>query len=282
MIRPAPFSILTVGLAALLTTCASAAGQDRQFTRTVDLQASGTLRLEGSKGSIRLTSWDRPQVDIRARIELPDHEPADYAQQAVDATEIEVTTMSGAVSIRSNYDRVPTREGRGRWGDRTVPAVHYDIRAPRRIDLHVNSDRGPTTIQGFEGTIDIVVDRGELDLRDAAGDVRLEIDRGERSRVSGLRGSVQIDADRTDLRVDALSLDRDSRIEADRGDIDVHISADQRLTLRTDISRRGHFDSDLPIQWMSTDLRRAEGHVNGGGPELRIDSDRAKIGLRRR
>jgi hypothetical protein len=274
--------MLTVGLAGLLVMSAPAAGQDREFTRSVDLQPSGTLRLEGSKGSIRLTSWDRPQVDIRARIELPDHEPSDYARQAVDATEIEVTTGSGSVSIRSNYDRVPTRDGRYRSGDRAVPAVHYEIRAPRRIDLHVNSDRGPATIQGFEGTIDIVVDRGELDLRDAAGEVRLEIDRGERSRLSDVRGSLQIDADRTDLRIEAISLDRDSRIQADRGDIDVHVAADQRLTLRTDISRRGHFDSDLPIQWMSMDPRRAEGHVNGGGPELRIDSDRARIELRRR
>jgi hypothetical protein len=93
---------------------------------------------------------------------------------------------------------------------------------------------------------------------------------------------VRIEADRTDLRIDAISLDRDSRVEIDRGDVDLRVPADQRLTVRTDISRRGHFDSDLPIQWMSSDPRRSEGHVNGGGPELFVESDRARIGLRRR
>jgi hypothetical protein len=63
--------------------------------------------------------------------------------------------------------------------------------------------------------------------------------------------------------------------------VELRIPADQRLTVRTDISRRGSFDSDLPIQWTSMDSRRSEGHVNGGGPELFVESDRARIGLRK-
>jgi len=281
MLRLNPF-VLNLMAAMLVVTSASALGQDREFLRTVDLQPSGMLRVEGSKGSIRLTSWDRPQVDIRARIELPRRVSADYAQQAVNATEIDVVATTGSVSIRTNYDRVPSRDGRSRWEDRTVPAVHYEIRAPRRIDLYVNSDRGPATIQGFEGTIDLTVDRGELDLQDAVGQVRVDIDRGERSRLSGIRGSLRIEADRTDLRIDAVALDADSRIEIDRGEVDLTVPADQRLTLRTDISRRGTFHSDLPIQWTSLNPRRSEGHVNGGGPELFVESDRATIELRRR
>ena len=267
-------------IALLISSPVSA--HDRQFTRTVDLPPSGRLRVEGDKGSIRVTSWDRSQVDIRARIELPADVPADYAQQAVDATEIEVSTTGGEVSIRSNYDRVPARDGRGEWGDRTVPPVHYEIQAPRRIDLHVNSDRGPATIRGFEGALDIVIDRGELDLEDAAGDLRLEIDRGEQSRLSNVRGSVSIDADRTDLQIEAAALERDSRIEIDRGEVEVRVPTDQRLTVRTEISRRGQFTSDLPITWMSEDPRRSEGHVNGGGPELFVESDRARIRIRSR
>jgi hypothetical protein len=79
-----------------------------------------------------------------------------------------------------------------------------------------------------------------------------------------------------------VALDRDSRIEADRGEVELAVPADHRLTVRTDISRRGNFDSDFPIQWTSADPRRSEGYLNGGGPELRIESDRASIGLRRR
>ena len=112
--------------------------------------------------------------------------------------------------------------------------------------------------------------------------MRLNIDRGEHSRLTNVGGSLAIEADRTDLRIETAALERDSRIEIDRGDVDLRIAADQRLTVRTDLSRRGHFSADLPIQWMSEDRRRSEGHVNGGGPALIVESDRASLRLRQR
>ena len=136
-------------------------------------------------------------------------------------------------------------------------------------------------IRNLEGTTDIVIDRGELDVRDVAGDLRVEIDRGEHSRIAGVSGSLRLDADRTDVDVDAQSLDRDSRIEVDRGEVELRIREAQRLTVRTEISRRGRFHTDLAVQWMSSDPRRSEGHINGGGAELFLESDRATIELRR-
>lgn len=271
----------TVFTAALLAGWPATA-QTREFTRTVELDAGGTLRVEGNKGSMRITSWDRSEVDIRARIEAPDDAPSDYAQQAVDAATVDVTGSRSSVSVMSNYENVPALHGWGRWGDRRVPSIHYEIRAPRRLQLQIDSDRGPATIQGFEGSFDIVMDRGELDLRDVSGELRLEIDRGETSRLSGVRGSIQIEADRTNLEIDAVTLDHDSRLEIDRGDVELSVPPTQRLTVRTDITRRGDFRSDLPIEWTSSNPKRSQGRINGGGPELFVESDRANIELRRR
>ena len=149
------------------------AAQDREFSRTVPLEPGGSLRVDGSKGSIRITGWDRPEVEIRARIEMPRREDADYARRVVDATRIDVSGQGGSVTVATNYDDVPSKDGRtGRdsgWGDRTVPAVHYEIRAPHRVALAVDSDRGPAAISGFEGPIDLVVDRRGLHLSHVAG-----------------------------------------------------------------------------------------------------------------
>jgi hypothetical protein len=274
-------SVIRVALA-LVVCSASAAAQSREFSRTVELDPGGSLRVVGTKGSIRITSWDQPSVEIRARIDRPEDVDADYAARAVEATTIEVTGDRHSVSVRSDYSNVPTRDGRGRWGDRTVPPVHYEIQAPRRVNLNVDSDRGPVAVFGVEGTADIVIDRGELEVRDIAGDLRVEIDRGERSRIEVVHGSLRVEADRTDLDVDAQALDRDSRIEVDRGEVELRVSDAQRLTVRTDISRRGRFHTDFPVQWMSSDPRQSEGHINGGGTELFLESDRATINLRRR
>lgn len=277
MTRPTVYAVLLAMLSA-----APALAQGREFTRTVDLEAGGMLRVEGTKGSMRIASWDRPQVEIRARIEPPARVTAEYAQRAVEATGIEVIGGGRSLSVASNYDNVPSRNRWGSWDDRAVPPVHFEIRAPRNLNLVVDSDRGPVTVSGFTGSLDAVVDRGELDVRDVSGDVRIEIDRGDRSRLQGIRGSLVLEADRTDVRIDAEGLERDSRIEVDRGDIDLRVPEGQRLTVRTDISRRGHFYTDLPIEWSSSDPRRSEGRINGGGAELRLESDRARVELRRR
>jgi len=274
---------VAIGIGLVLSLCSgSAAAQTREFSRTVDLDAGGALRVVGSRGSMRITSWDQPKVEIRARIVRPEDVEDDYATRAVDATRIEVTGDRKAVSVSSDYSQVPTRKG---WGDgdhQRVPAVHYEVRAPRRVNLSLDSDRGPVTVSGFEGVLDIVVDRGELELREVAGDVRVDIDRGDRSRISGMRGSLRLEADRTDLDIDAQALDRDSRLQIDRGEVELRVPDAQRLTVRTDISRRGRFHSDFPIQWTSSSRRRSHGHINGGGTELFVESDRANIELRRR
>jgi hypothetical protein len=273
-------AVLTVSL---VVAAGSAYAQSSEFARTADLDPGASLRVVGSKGSMHITSWDRPQVQINARITRPEDVDDDYARRAVEATRIDVTGDLHSLTIVSNYEQVPVRD---RWGhghdDRRVPPVHYEIRAPRRIKLSINSDRGPATIAGFEGTFDIVVDRGELELRDLAGDVRVEIDRGDHSRINGVRGSLRLEADRTDLVVDAEAVERSSSIEIDRGDLELRVPEQQRLTVRTDISRRGDFRSDFAIQWMGSNPRQSEGHINGGGTELFVESDRGHISLRRR
>jgi hypothetical protein len=274
---------LGIGIGLALFICsANAAAQTREFSRTVDLESGGALRIVGTKGSMRIVSWDQPKVEVRARIERPDGVDEDYAARAVEATDIAVTGDRTSVSVVSDYERVPTRREWGEGNSRTVPPVHYEVRAPRRIKLSLDSDRGAVVVTGFDGSFDIVVDRGELELRDAGGDLRVNIDRGQRSRISGVRGSLQLEADRTDLKIDAQGLDRDSRLEVDRGDVELTVPDAQRLTVRTDISRRGRFHTDFPIQWTSSNPRRSQGHINGGGAELFVESDRATIELRRR
>lgn len=276
-----PYLSVAAVFGALLAASAAAA-QSREFTRTVELRPGGTLRVEGNKGSMRITSWDQPRVDIRARIEPPEGVTADYAARAVEAAAVDVVGDGSSVTVRSNYENVPLRDGTGDWGSRTVPPIHYEIRAPRRLRLSVDSDRGPAAVRGFQGDVDIVIDRGELDVADIDGEVRLEIDRGNQSRLSGIRGRLVVEADRTELRIESLALDADSRVEIDRGEIELVVPATQKLTIRTDISRRGEFRSDLPIEWSSENRRRAQGLLNGGGPGLLVESDRARVELRRK
>jgi hypothetical protein len=270
-----PFVVAAVLCAAGFVGSGTAAAQERREARTVALDAGGILRLDAPKGSVTITGWDRPAVDITARIVAPANLDAGYGARALAATAIDVVGEGGEVSVRSNYDAVPARGAV--WADRVVPAVHYVIRAPRALRLYVEADLGPVAVAGFDGAVDLKVDRGALDLRDVRGEISVTIDRGDRSRLVDVAGRLQLEADRTSLVVTTGQVDDRSRIDIERGDLDLRLPAGQAITLQTEVSRRSRVVSDFPVQWDGGEPRRATGHINGGGPILAIEADRGRV-----
>ena len=231
---------------ACLVVATPAAAQSKQFDKTVPLPSGGYLSLNATRGSVKLTSWDRNEVEIRARIQAAPRVDADYARQSVDATTVDVTSGTRDVRIRSNYDKVPSTSS---WfsGWKDVPEIHYDIRAPRKLEIRLDIDRSDTALRGFDGRVDIVADRSELNLVDVAGRITLEVDRGESSRLENVRGSLRIDGDRTDFDIELARLDDRSSIETDRGDVRIEVPQSQGLTIDADLDpperlRRGRPD----------------------------------------
>ena len=256
-----------------------AGAQSKSFNETVPLPAGGSLTLYANKGSVKLTGWDRDQVEIRARIEADSGGSSDYARRAVDATRVDVTTTRNSVAIRSNYENLPSSS----WifgGSWNTPSIHYEIRAPRRIDVRMDIDRSETILNGFEGRMVLTLDRSEIDGTDLAGDLRLTIDRGGDSSLRNIRGSIAVDADRTNLRIDVARLSGPSRIEIDRGDADVSVAPGQGFDLNTSLSRRADFDTNLAVQSRSRNGSNPSGSINGGGPRFAIEADRSRVRLR--
>ena len=288
--------LLGAGLVAV--SAASAAAQERTFEHTMELQAGSRLALEADRGSVRLTSWDRAEAEIVARIEPPGDVDADYARQAVEGTSIEVRGNRRSVRIRTDYGGVPRRAGL--FGGRRMPRVHYEIRAPRQLDLDLEIDRAPTTVEGFEGRLLLDLDRSDLDVRDLAGTVTLELDRGTLQAaglagsiaidldragevlLDGLRGDLQLDADRTSVMLRDLAIENDSAVETDRGDLDVELAPGLAVTLDVDGTRRSGLSIDLGGSVEPREPRDGgfQGSVNGGGPVLRIEADRGAVRVR--
>jgi hypothetical protein len=272
--------LLCAGVLLLITS--PLAAQSKVFERTVSLAPGGLLRLDANRGSVRLTGWDRDQVEIRARIEAESSWDSEYARRVVAATTVDVvTSVRNEVVIRGNYENVPFQD----WifsNGRSTPNIHYEIRAPRRVDLRLNIDRSNSVINSFDGRIDLEADRSVIDASDWTGPIRIGIDRGGDSTFRNIRGSITVEADRTNLRMDLARLDASSRIEIDRGDIDMSLARGQGVDLDTSLSRRATFDTDLPIETKSFRRSNPSGAVNGGGPGNRGRSQPDSIALRHR
>ena len=271
----------------LVTSGASAASaQEQTFDETVNLEPGGMLSLESTRGTVRLTAWDRQLVEIHARIEPPAEFDDDHSRRAVEETTIDVEGNDQSVRIRSKYGDV----GLG------VPAVHFEIRAPRNLALDLDLDRNTASVHGFDGRIALHADRSNLDTIELSGEISIDLDRGQlnarevaghaafklgragRVMLNGLRGSFEFDLDHTSVTMRNVTIDDDSQVKIDRGNLDIELNAGQTLTIEASVTRRANFSSDLPIT-MREGGREYRGEINGGGPRLQIEADRSQISL---
>jgi hypothetical protein len=266
-------------VAALALAAGPALAQTKQVDDTVPLEAGGSLYLDAGEGSVSLTAWDRNEVEIKARIESDRDSDREYAARAIEATRVDIDRTGTRVTIRSNYRDVPTPSGWRDSGSRHLPNVHYEIRAPKRLDLQLDIDRSPTKLAGFEGRLVLEFDRSPVEASDLAGQVSVSIDRGARSTFTNVRAAFRLEADRTNVDVGFARLESASSIEVDRGDVNLTIAAGQGLDVSAAMSRRASFETDLPMTVTGKISRSASGSINGGGPRLSIEGDRARVRL---
>lgn len=254
--------------------------QTREFNQTAALEPGGTLVFETDKGSVKLTAWEQRQVVIYARIEPAEDTDADYARRSVEATRIDVSGDARNLSIRSNFDNVPTIAERwGGWSRRT-PNIHYEIKAPRELNLRLTADRSRINVQGFTGKLSFETDRSPFEARELAGDIQLKVDRGE-VRLDALRGSLALHTDRTNIRAEGLSIERDSRVNISRGEAELRVPASQALSVSARTGRRESFESEFGLLTSNFNKELIEGAINGGGPRLSVEGDRSKVYLRK-
>ncbi|MFQ5737686.1 MAG: DUF4097 family beta strand repeat-containing protein [Acidobacteriota bacterium] len=256
--------------------------QGKEFSQTVDFQPGDKITLKTFKGSILLSSWDRPEVSIFARITAPEGEDDDYAAAVVDATRIDVQQKSHSLVIRSDYDDVPSK---GSWfsNSKTLAYVHYEIRTPRQVDLRVDDFKSTIELYELSGRINLETYKGTLKANDLSGKIRLETFKGK-AELSGLRGRLDVETFKGSVSLQAMEIDGTSKLETYKGNIELAIPETQGLSLRADLGRRASLTGDFGLDSARRDRRdstRFEGSINNGGPRLEVSSHKGDIRLKR-
>ena len=254
----------------------------RHYSKTVAFDPGGHLVIKTGRGSLELSSWDRNEVEIVARIESPFDINPEYASEIVTALRIEVDGSGRSLQIRSDYDDIPAYK---RWfiSIRHIPYVHYEIRTPRRIHLELDVRHTDTRIRDVEGAIRVHAHYSTVSGTDWTGPVRLDMDHGM-LRLTELDGSVELDARHADVHMEATRLSGDTRIRAHQGLTELYLPRFQGLDLYSDVRHQSELDSDFEI---STRVFRHEegiitGTINGGGSLLELRGDHTRFQLRKR
>ena len=232
---PALFAVLS------LTAAAAAGAADRDFERTVSADAKGSVRVSNVAGTVNVSGWDRPQVEVKARL-------------SGNVERVDVLSDNGRTTIRVVVPRNSMIDGEADLDIRVPAGSDIDISAVS-ADVEVNKVTGPqrlTTVSGeihagfakdFEGKTvsgnmrirgngqagelrlssvsgDIVLERGagEVEATSVSGDLILEVASTSSARLRTTSGDVTLRG----------SMSRDGVVEADTisGDVTVRVKAD--------------------------------------------------------
>ena len=237
-------TILAAALAAsTLLAAVPARAETEHVTKTLALDAGGTLRLKSFSGRVTITATDRTDVSIDA------YRHASRAQLAAIKLDIRAEGSSTIVIEANQHEHSWLDFARGS----NVVETDFNIQVPRRINLDVSVFSAPVTTTGIEGTQNVHTFDSQLKLEEAAGAVEAH----------SFSGAIEI-GERTWQGHETLDVHTFS------GAIAVRLPASARANVAFD-SFSGHLNSDLPLMLDSSSRRGVRGHLGSGeGGELKL------------
>lgn len=259
-LAPIPASIALLALSAATGLIPSARAQGvKTVNRTVKVDPRGEIVLSTFKGSIDVTTWDRSEVKVDARIE-PDGMP-----ELVALTEVRIQGGGRRLTIESDHDRASDWQRRSSWHNVSLPFVRYRIVVPRSAQLIIDDHKSELRLAGLRGPLTIDTHKGRV-------------------RVDALEGSIRLSTHKGTADVRFARLSGDSSLDTHKGTITIGVPARAGYDLVADVGRRGRLHGPPAVssagQRDDDEVRRAV--VGGGGPRLALSTHKGELRIETR
>src|SRR5580704_17372798 len=129
------------------------AADSKDIHRTFTLDSRGHVTIDTYKGSIRVSTWDRNEIDVAVRIE----EDGDVFAQSVSRADVRFDASLMNVRITSD----------NQWFflDGVPPVYHYTIHMPRTASLRIKDYKSESEISDLAADVQIDTYKGSVQLR---------------------------------------------------------------------------------------------------------------------
>ena len=256
-------NILILFVSLLFSAQIAFSQESREIKKTLEIDKDGLVCIDTYKGSISIETWDKSEIDIVAKIEADGW--GNDEEEKVRDTKINIHGTSDKVEIETDYDRIKHYgiSFFGLFGDDnsgSLPFVHYKIFMPSTARLKIKDYKSETNITNLNSSLKMETYKGTV-------------------TVKGIDGAVDLETYKGEVRIEYAKFSDESKFETYKGRIELSIPHESGFRLDADLGRRADFDSDfdMNIKHRSRDDDYYRATVNGGGPTLRIATEKGDI-----
>ncbi|MCP3982340.1 MAG: DUF4097 domain-containing protein [bacterium] len=245
------FRVGCIVLGLLLAVPTLAATVDKTFHETFEASSATRLRVEHDDGDVRVTPWDRDQVEIHVRYR------AEIKRVGLGGSDpdFDVRFSREGDTIRVVGQESGTRGLTIGYRSKRYLEYVYEIKAPAGTELSLSGEDGDVEIHGWRGDIVIELDDGDVRFEDVTSRrARLRLEDGDFDG-RHLSGGLDLQCDDGDVTLDGYRA-ADLRLRLEDGDVEIS-DASGRFEITVD-------DGDVILAALSADelrVRTEDGDV---------------------
>ncbi len=263
---PRRFSLRPRALAAALMLAATAAltacninisnqAEGRsEWKKSYTLAAGGSLEIKNTNGVIEVDPSDGDTVEVTAERIAKAMTEAD-AKKAAEDMAIKETVSAGSILL----DGRTNNNGIMLGGNREIK---FHVRAPKGASVTLSTTNGALTVRDITGEVRLDTTNGRIKATNLAGTTRAETVNGE------------VDLDFAALGSGGVT------VETVNGAVGVALPKTAKARVNVKVTNGGIAADDLSLNASEQSKRRLSGDLNGGGPEIRIDTVNGGVRLR--
>ena len=250
-------SAVLVAVLTLSSITADAETLEDTIEKTLPFAAGSLLQLSNTNGDVEITTWDRAEIQIKARKKVKSSN-SDRARQAFEDLKVTINESSTGVTIETEYPK-----GKGSWWGGNSASVNYYVQVPAEADLEIDTVNGKVEIEKVHGQLDLESTNGGVKVREAGGSVTARTTNG------GI-----------DVELRQVEVDENMDFRTTNGSITLALPAgvQANLTART---TNGSVQTDFPITIQGSFRKnRLDGEINGGGASIDLKTTNGSIRIR--
>jgi DUF4097 and DUF4098 domain-containing protein YvlB len=236
------------------------------FLKTVPLSAGGSFSLKNTNGIVRLSTWARDEVEIKAV------KTARGSKENLGKVTIEVSAAAGSVKVETVYPRLRNLR----------VSVAYEIKVPENVRLEdVRTTNGDLVFTGRLADVKAGSTNGDVRVDSAAGRCEVGTTNGD-IHLTNARGPVDAHTTNGGVHIDIGKVEADISARTTNGSITLRASGELNAELKARTTN-GRIQTDFPItvQGMVSSKRSLEGKLGSGGPLIDLHTTNGGITIGR-